>query len=159
MNSTYSPYSCVVLTTPERLNLFSSVLGEGADVRLDPDETAPLDRFLEVVALSGGKTVVLDEAHFYRVEDLLGGLTRYLDGGMPKEHPMRFIVVSSRRAPGDGVLAYLAMYCGIYDLIYGAQRAEVTVALGRMLERENTRSDILEVFTAKIKHKERKQTL
>lgn len=154
MSRGYSPYSCVVLTTPERFNLFSSVLGELVDVRLDPDETAPLERFLESVALSGGETVVLDEAHFYRVDDLLRGLTRYLDGRMPKEHPMRFIVVSSRRKAGDAVLAYLAMYCGIYDLLYDVQRGEVSAGLARLVERTNTRNDILEVFTAKIKQKD-----
>lgn len=142
----FSARSCVVFTTPERFELFGSVLGEGVDARFDPEKTRPLDAFLETVAVSGGRTIVLDEAHFYTIEDLCGGLERYLDGKAAARHPMRFIVVCSRRMAADSALARLALYCGIYDLIYDAQGAQVSVELGRVLRRPNRRHDILEVF-------------
>lgn len=152
--SEYSPRSCVVLTTPERFNLFSSVLGDEVDVRFDPDMTRPLEDLLMVVALSGGKTVVLDEAHFYSPRDLLEGLDRYLDDGTSARHPMRIIVVSSRRGADDPVLAHLALYDGIYDIVYGVQGAEVSAELARLREKSNSRNDIREIFLAVKKHKE-----
>lgn len=156
MLAEYSPRSCVVLTTPERFNLFSSVLGEEVDARFDPDMTRPLEGMLNVVALSGGRTVVLDEAHFYCARDLVDGLDRYLDGGMCQKHPMRIIVVCSRRKAGDALLAHIAMYDGIYDLIFDAQGAEVTVRLAGLLEKPSSRSDILEIFSAAKKAKRTK---
>lgn len=155
MVSGYSPRSCVVLTTPERFTLFSSVLGEEVDAHFDPELTRPLDELLEMAALSGGRTVVLDEAHFYSLRDLQEGLDRYLDSEMPRRHPMRFIVVCSRRTAGDPFLAHVAMYDGIYDIVFDAQGAEVSVHLARLLERENRRDDIREIFSEVKKQKER----
>lgn len=151
----YSSRSCVVLTTPERFNLFSSVLGDEVDARFDPETTRPLEGLLEAIALSGGETVVLDEAHFYNDRDLEEGLDRYLDGDTARWHPMRFIVVCSRRSADDPLLAHLAMYDGIYDLVFDAQGAEVSACLMRLLERRNRRSDIREIFSATKKQKER----
>lgn len=146
----YSPRSCVVFTTPERFNLFSSVLGEDVDVRFEPELSRPLDAVLETVALSGGRTVVLDEAHFYQVQDMLEGLDRYLGSSLARSHDMRFIVVCSRRVADDAVLAHLAMYCGIYDLVYGVQGADVSVAIERLIDEPNGRQDVLDVLDASV---------
>lgn len=150
----YSPRSCVLLTTPERFGLFGPVLGEGIDVRFDPELTCPLDGMLKVAALSGGKTIVLDEAHFYSARDLQEGLDDYLDGPMSLRYPMRFIVVCSRRTAADPLLAHLAMYDGIYDLVFDAQGSEVSVQLARIIQKTNIRGDIQEIFSAVKKHKE-----
>lgn len=155
METDYSPRSCVVLTTPERFNLFSSVLGEEVDVRFDPEMTRPLDGLLETVALSGGRTVVLDEAHFYTVGDLREGLDRYLDGPLADRHPMRIIVVCSRRTADDALLAHLALYDGLYDIVFDAQGAEVSARLAELIRRPNQRGDIREIFSAVKKQKER----
>lgn len=142
----YSPRACVVLTTAERFSLFNAVLGEGVDVRFDPEATRPLEGLLAAVAMSGGTTVVLDEAHFYTADDMLEGLDRFLDGSVAQRHPMRFIVICSRRTADDPVLAHVAMYDGIYDLIFDAQGAEVSARLAEIVDRPNRRGDILEIF-------------
>lgn len=150
----YSPRSCVLLTTPERFGLFGPVLGEGIDVRFEPDLTRPLVGMLKMAAVSGGETIVLDEAHFYSPRDLQEGLDGYLDDPISLRHPMRFIVVCSRRKAADPFLAHIAMYDGIYDIIFDAQGSEVSVQLARIIEKTNCRGDIQQIFSAVKKHKE-----
>jgi hypothetical protein len=144
----YSSCSSVVLTTSERLNLFTSVLGDEADARLDPDDTAPLDDFLCNVAYARGKLVVLDEFHFYEVDDLLVGLERFLDIWPDLARRLRIVVVCSQRKTGDPVLTRLAAYCQIPDLIWDRQGSDVTVELADMLRKTCSRADVLELLRA-----------
>ncbi|MGI6032319.1 MAG: hypothetical protein ACOX69_02755 [Coriobacteriales bacterium] len=144
----YSSCSSVVLTTSERLNLFTSVLGDGVDARLDPDETLPLDDFLCNVACARGKLVVLDEFHFYEVDDLLVGLERFLDIWPDLARRLRIVVVCSQRKAGDPVLTRLAAYCQIPDLIWDCRGGDVTIGLAEMLRKPCSRVDVLELLRA-----------
>ena len=144
----YSSCSSVVLTTSERLNLFTSVLGDEVDARLDPDETAPLDDFLCNVVYAKGKLVVLDEFHFYEADDFLVGLERFLDIWTDLARRLRIVVVCSQRKAGDPVLTRLAAYCQIPDLIWGCQGSDVTIGLADLLRRTCSRADVLELLRA-----------
>lgn len=147
MNSgRYPARSIVVLTTEERSNLFAAVIGEGADMRFSPRDTAPLFDFLVNCAVSGGRLVVLDEEHFIDVDDLMNGVEAYLDDPSATQPALDFIVVCSEREPGDPILYRLATYCGIYDLIYQCEGGEVAIALERLLRVPNTRKDVLDVL-------------
>ncbi len=143
----FSADSCVVLTTPERVNYFSSVLGEEIDLRFDPEATNPLADFLVNVFLSGGKTVILDEAHFYTAGHMLEGIDRYLDEKELKIGTLRLVVVCSRRRSDDPVLLHLASYCGLYDLIWDVSGTDLSVRLSSLLCCPNSRKDVLEILS------------
>ena len=142
----HDPSSTVLLTTPERFGLYEAVIGAGADIRFDPDETQPLDAFLCNCARSGGRLVILDEAHFIEAAALARGLSGYLDDAALPSRPLDFIVVCAEREPGDRLLSFLATYCGIYDIIYACEGPRVTVELARLLKAPNQRRDVLELI-------------
>lgn len=141
----HSSDAIVVLTTEERFGLFAPVVGTGADARFDPGQTRPLHDFLVNCASSGAQLVILDEAHFIKVEDMVDGLQEYLDDPDVPATSLGIIVVCSGRGPGDKLLSYLATYCGVYDIVYGVEGAELSAALGALLRRPNTRRDVLEL--------------
>ena len=138
--------SCVLLTTAARVDYFAPVLGVDVDVRLDPSQTSPLHKFLESVASAGGALVVLDEAHFYDPGDMLAGIECFLDNPDMSEGALEFIVICSTRSAGDWLLARIAGYCGIYDIIYDCAGAEATMRLAGLLRRRNTRFDVIDVL-------------
>ena len=146
----FAPSSTVLLTTPERFGLFSSVLGAGIDVRLDPDETCPLHDFLCNCAGSGGSLVVLDEAHFIDGAAMARGLGAYLDDAAVPAGSLSFMVVCSQRAPGDSLLAYIAAYCGVYDIICDCDGAALTSALSHLLGSPNTRHDVVDLIAGDL---------
>lgn len=142
--------STVVLTTQERMSWFSAVLGDGVDARFDPVATCPLDEFLGNVATAGGKMVVLDEDHFLSVEEMVSGLAAYLNDATRVQGALRIVIVCSERQPGDEVLAFLTMYCGLYDIVYGRQGPLLSKGLAMVLRRRNTRLDVLELLDSSI---------
>lgn len=134
----------VVLTTHERSGYFTSVLGDDIDLRFDPQQGGALHDVLHNVVVAGGKLVILDEAFFIDVDDMALGLERFFTCEKDPKR-LRFIVVCTRRRKGDLLLAFLVMYCGIYNIIYGKSGVDLCIELGRLVERDNTRADVIDL--------------
>lgn len=144
------PSSICVLTTSERMDLFRAAVGADADFWLDPLKTDALADFLCNALGSGGRVVVLDEEHFVTADVMCSGLQRFLDEPAYNAHRLRIIVVCSRRKAGEPLLSFLAMYCGIYDVLYDVDGPELSVRLQRLVAHPNRRSDVLELVTGTL---------
>lgn len=142
----WAPGSVVVLTTEERAHLFGAVFGHSHDFRFDPVQTNPLEGFLVNCASSGARLVVLDEAHFIEFELAMEGLRGYLDGASVHMPAMQLVVVCPDRSPGDGLLFNLATYCGVYDIVYACDDADLCLSLARIAREGNTRRDVIELI-------------
>ncbi len=140
----FSSDSVVVLTTHERFAYFSAVLQGDVDARFNPKNDPALDDLLHNVIVAGGKTVVIDEDYFMSIDDLIHGLERFVDNEAERGR-LDIIVVCSRRSTGDRLLAFLVMYCGIYDIIFDKQGTDITVCLERMLKKRRARCDVHEL--------------
>lgn len=140
----FSSDSVVVLTTHERFAYFSAVLQGDVDARFNPKNDPALDDLLHNVIVAGGKTVVIDEDYFMSIDDLIHGLERFVDNEAERGR-LDIIVVCSRRSIGDRLLAFLVMYCGIYDIIFDKQGTDITVCLERMLKKRRARCDVHEL--------------
>lgn len=149
--------SIVVLTTPERCDLFRAAVGNGADLRFDPLQTAPLDTFLVNSRLSGATLCVIDEDHFYSEKDMQTGIDAYVDDPERESSDLRLLLVCSNRRPGDSMLKHYAGYCGIYDIIYGCSGTEITNRLAVMLRRKNRRLDVLDLLRDEREPEEQSQ--
>lgn len=134
----------VVLTTHERSGYFTSVLGDDIDLRFDPQQGGALHDVLHNVVVAGGKLVILDEAFFIDVDEMALGLERFFTHEKDPKR-LRFIVVCTRRGKGDLLLAFLVMYCGIYNIIYGKSGIDLSIELSRLIERDNTRADVIDL--------------
>lgn len=132
----------VVLTTHERCGYFTAALGHDIDLRMNPKREPPLDDLLHNVIVAGGRLAIIDEAFFVSVDDLALGLERFIREEVRPER-IRLIVVCTQRHAGDAFLAFLVMYCGVFDIIYEKSGVEVSMELIRLLEKGNTRSDVL----------------
>ena len=141
-NGAYSPASTVVLTTHERYSYFSAALGDGIDAHFNPKDEPPLEDLLHNIIIARGKLVIVDEAFFISPDDMALGLERYFSS---EEHfeRLEIIVVCSQRYPGDRLLAFLVMYCGIYNIVFGKQGAEISLELEHLLRQPNTRREVL----------------
>ena len=139
-----------VLTTHERADWYRGVFGAHADYKFDPRQTMPLDMFLNNLTIGGGSLVVVDEAHVISADAMLAGIKRYVDDPRRRSKSLRIMVVCSKRGPKDRLLAVLAGYCGIYDLIYGVTGADVSVAIERLLDQPNSRLDVLELLDGHV---------
>ena len=132
----------LVLTTHERSGYFSAVLGDDVDMRFNPRREPSLEDMLHNTALVGGRLAVVDEAFFLRPDDMALGLERFV-GAEKNARRLKIIVVCSRRNSGDELLAFLVMYCGIYNIIYGKSGSDLSLELARLMRRDNTRSNVL----------------
>ncbi len=137
----------VVLTTHERSGYFTSVLGHDIDLRLSPKRDFVLDDALHNISVAGGKLVVIDEAFFVDPDDMALGLERFFRNERNPER-LRLIVVCTHRKEGDLLLAFLVMYCGIFDIIYGKTGVDISIDLVKLMQRSNTRSDVLHLAEA-----------
>ena len=137
----------VVLTTHERSGYFTSVLGDDIDLRFNPNHEGALENVLHNTIAAGGNLAIIDEAFFIKADDMATGLESFF---RQESHPerLKFIVVCTHREVGDVLLAFLVMYCGIYNIIYGKSGIDVSIDLGRLMERDNTRSDVLHLAEA-----------
>lgn len=139
----YPRGSIVVLTTEERVHLFRTALGDDVDAHFDPQDTAPLRDFMSNCANSGGKLIVLDEAHFIRVEDMVDGVQEYLDDPFASSPFLDVMIVCPEREAGDRLLAYCATYLGIYQIVYGCDGSELVASVAETAARPCTRRDVL----------------
>ena len=131
-----------VLTTPERVDYYRIAVGDLADFRLSAHETLPLDCFLANLAAEPGETVIIDEAHFEGVSQLVEGLARYVDNPLITHDNLRCIVVSSYREPGDRFLSFLVGYCWIADVIYATSAPGLVDELVSVLKTPRSRLDV-----------------
>ena len=132
----------VVLTTHERSGYFTAVLGDDIDLRFNPHQEGALEDVLHNAIVAGGALAIIDEAHFIDADDMAVGLERFFQD---EAHPerLRLIVVCTHRQAGDPLLAFLVLYCGIHNIIYGKTGVDVSVELSKLIERDNTRADVL----------------
>ncbi len=133
-----------VLTTEERSRWYKAVFGLYAQYVYDPGRTDPLPQYLFNLKAAKADLVVLDEAHFMSVEMLAGGIKEYVDSGNSASGPMRIIVVCPDRQPGDALLAFLAAYCHVYDIVCAKNPMDLTAELEHLTNRPNERVDALE---------------
>lgn len=147
MGASYDPTGVVVLTTHERSGYFTSVLGDDIDLRFNPHRELALRNLLHNTIVAGGNLAVIDESFFMDADDMAIGLEEFF---REERHPerLKLIVVCTQREEGDLFLAFLVMYCGIYNIIYGKTGVEVSLDLDRLLRRDNTRSDVLHLAEA-----------
>lgn len=161
MDARYDECDVVVFTTHERAGYFTPVLGENIDLRLDPRQGPRLCEHLHNIVLAGGRLVVLDEAFFMDIDDLAMGLERFLIDD-ECSGSLRIIVVCTKRRAGDLLLAFLVMYCGISDIIYGKEGIGVSIHLSQMLKRDSSKKDVVELIEAgrweNIKHCGKRRT-
>lgn len=133
-----------VLTTQERVEWYKAVFGLYAHYVFDPGKTDPLEQYLANLRVARADLVVLDEAHFMSAEMLACGIREYVDHGNCPGKSMRIIVVCSGRQPGDALLAFLATYCHVYDIICANSAMDLAVELEHLVSRPNERRDVLE---------------
>ena len=147
MKPIWGPCGAVVLTTHERSGYFTSVLGHDIDLRLSPRHGFELDDALHNVVVAGGKLVVIDEAFFVDADDMALGLERFFEN---EAHPerLKIIIVCTHRKEGDALLAFLVMYCGIFNIIYDKSGVDLSIELIKLIRRGNTRSDVLHLAQA-----------
>lgn len=135
------PKGAVVLTTHERSGYFTSVLGENIDIRFDSRHGPVLEDVLHNVLVAGGRLVILDEAFFVDVDDLARGLELFYKHERNSDK-LNVIVVCTHRKSGDFFLAFLVLYCHIYNIIYDKFGVDVSIELIRLLEQDNSFSDV-----------------
>ncbi len=144
----YEPYAVTVLTTEERCDFFRATIGERADFHFDPYDAMPLHLFLSNIALSAGSAVVLDEDYFLSTESMVRGLRDFLDDAARSTRELRFVLVCSRRQPGDALLRHVVGYFGIYDVVYDCTVGEAAHETARLLANPNRRVDVLDLLRA-----------
>ena len=89
---------------------------------------------------------MLDEDHFFSVEDMVAGLTEYLNKREIPGHDLDFIIVCSGRVPGDPLLEYLATYLGIFDIVCNCDGGELSASFARVLSKPNRRRAVLDLI-------------
>lgn len=134
----------VVFTTHERTGYFTSVLGDDIDIRLSPKRGFLLQNSLHNILVAGGALVVIDEAFFMDIDDLALGLERFF---VSEKHAQRLklILVCTHRKAGDIFLAFLVLYCHIYNIIYDKTGVDVSISLLELIDRDNTFYDVSEL--------------
>lgn len=134
----------VVFTTHERMGYFTSVLGDDIDVRLNPRRGFLLQNSLHNILVAGGGLVVIDEAFFIDIDDLALGLEEFF---VSERHAQRLklILVCTHRKVGDIFLAFLVLYCHIYNIIYDKSGVDVSIGLLELIDRDNTFFDVSEL--------------
>ena len=147
MNTACGTSDAVVLTTHERSGYFTSVLGDDIDLRFDPHHGGTLDTVLHNTIAAGGSLAIIDEAFFVDSDDMAMGLESFFREESNPER-LKLIIVCTHRDAGDVFLAFLVMYCGIYNIIYGKTGIDVSIALDRLIRRDNTRVDVLHLAEA-----------
>lgn len=147
MKTTCDSSGAVVLTTHERKGYFTSVLGEDIDLRFNPHHEGALENVLHNTIAAGGNLAIIDEAFFISADDMATGLESFF---RQESHPerLKLIIVCTHREVGDFLLAFLVMYCGIYNIIYGKSGIDVSIDLDRLMRRDNTRADVLHLAEA-----------
>lgn len=134
----------VVLTTHERSGYFTSVLGDDIDLRFGPLRSGSFYNLLHNIVVAGGRLVIVDEAFFIDVDDMALGFEQFFSCERDPKR-LKFVVVCTRRSKGDLLLAFLVMYCGIYNIVYGKNGVDVSIELDRLMRRENTRADVIDL--------------
>lgn len=147
MNTSCSSSGIIVLTTHERSGYFTSVLGDDVDLRYSPQREATLQTLLHNAIVAGGDLAVIDEAFFMDADDMAYGLESFVREESRPER-LKLIVVCTQREEGDHLLAFLVMYCGIYNIIYGKTGVDVSLDLDRLVRRDNTRADVIHLAEA-----------
>ena len=142
--------SVTVLTTEERSDWYRAVLGMEAHYVFDPSETDPLGSYLSNLRIGRGSLVVLDEAHFLSAEMLLMGVKSYVDDPRNAGSDMRLIIVCPGRAAGDRLLAYLTMYCQVFDIICTQDCIELAGQLEQLIRTPNRRNDVLPYMAGEV---------
>lgn len=142
--------SVTVLTTEERSDWYKAVLGMEAHYVFDPSQTDSLGSYLSNLRIGKGSLVILDEPHFLSAEMLLMGVKNYVDDPRNAESKMRIIVVCPGRKPGDRMLAYLTMYCQIFDIICAEDCFELMAHLEQLIRTPNKRSDVLAYMAGEV---------
>lgn len=142
MNVLYESSGAVVLTTHERSGYFTSVLGEDIDMRFDPRNGFVLQNVLHNTLVAGGRLAILDEAFFMDTDEFARGLECFFRHE-EQSHRLKLIVVCTHRAAGDFFLAFLVLYCHIYNIIYGKSGVEVSIGLIDLMRRDNTFHDVV----------------
>lgn len=135
--------SVTVLTTEERVDLFKAVFGNMADYVFNPVKTSPLCQYLTNLRIGRGSAVVLDETHFPTSDIFATGIREYVDSCAVPGESMRIIVVCSGRKPGDGLLAFLTMYCHVYDIVCAIEPLDLVSELEQLVHTPNKRTDVL----------------
>lgn len=138
--------SIVALTTPERADLFRSVLGAGADLRFDPHESEALCEFIFAAAANGCQLLVLDEAHFIHASDMANGVQAFVDDPRAQAACPAIVLVCSQREAGDWLLAFYATYCGIYDIVYACEGGELAATLADVVAHPRQRGDAVHLI-------------
>ena len=133
----------VALTTPERADMFRSALGDGADLRFDPHEGEELCEFISRCASGGCRLLVLDEAYFIRIGDMVNGIQQYVDDPHARAGQPDIVLVCSQREAGDWLLAFYATYCGIYDIVFGCEGGELVAELADVVAHPRQRKDVV----------------
>lgn len=147
VDNAFRAEKAVVLTTHERSSLYLPVLGDRADIRFDPCREPPLEDLLHNVIVAGGSLVVIDEAFFRSIDDMAVGLERFVRQN-PHCERLKLIVVCSHRKPDDRLLAFLVMYCGIYNIIFDSTGACVSADLADLIRHDNARKDVIGLIEA-----------
>lgn len=142
--------SVTVLTTEERSDWFRAVFGMEAHYVFDPSKTDPLGTYLSNLRIGQGSLVVLDEFHFLSPEMLLMGVKSYVDDPNNAESKMRIIVVCPGRKPGDRLLAYLTMYCQVFDIVCEEGCIELADQLEQLVRTPNRRNDVLAYMAGEV---------
>ena len=135
--------SVTVLTTEERVGLYQLVFGDAADYVFNPERTDPLEQFLTNLRIGHGSIAVLDEAHFITPEVLAKGVGEFVDACESANEKLRMIVVCSGRKPGDALLAYLATYCHIFDIVCATEAIDLVSELEQLVHKPNRRFEAL----------------
>lgn len=142
--------SVTVLTTEERSDCFRAVFGMEAHYVFDPSKTDPLGAYLSNLRIGQGSLVILDEYHFPSPEMLLMGVKSYVDDPGNMQGKMRIIVVCPARKPGDRLLAYLTMYCQVFDIICEEDCIELADHLEQLVRTPNRRNDVLAYMVGEV---------
>lgn len=144
--SRFVPQAITVFTTNERVQLFQAALGLEPDFRCDYEKCPVLFDELFNLGAAGGQLAILDEDFFVDVGRMLAGVRSYVDDSEACAQGLALMVVCSRRKAGDPVLRELAEYCDIYDIVYDCDYAGIVNGIEKIMRRQNSRLDVLELF-------------
>ncbi|MGN0059390.1 MAG: hypothetical protein ACI362_02735 [Coriobacteriales bacterium] len=144
--SRFVPQAITVFTTNERVQLFQAALGLEPDFRCDYEKCPVLFDELFNLGAAGGQLAILDEDFFVDVGRMLAGVRSYVDDSEACAQGLALVVVCSRRKAGDPVLRELAEYCDIYDIVYDCDYAGIVNGIEKIMRRQNSRLDVLELF-------------
>ncbi|MCQ2751600.1 MAG: hypothetical protein MJ189_00605 [Coriobacteriales bacterium] len=137
-----------IFTTSERQDYYRCIIGEGYNCYFTPQSMLEFYNSLHNQIVAGCKYIVVDERHFYDVEDLCTALFYFQFSDVANLHSYNVFVCMSDRLPGDEYLNFIVADCGIYNIIYDCNNLmDISVKFKKLLMHSNKKNDIFNLYT------------